>query len=179
VYALSIQTKLNGIAQTRYLNAVPLIWIDQNIGMADTKKTAEDKNQPFLSFLNVPIKSIGTSFLSFVEISLQNSPSISIIPPMTNAKRVDAVLRKEGVSAPTTGLWSKLNKNGSIETKNRSKTLDNVVLRLSNGSTDIIRVLRSHVENENIEAERKSSNIPVNFSARVRRIPYKSDSANW
>jgi hypothetical protein len=83
---------------------IPLIWSDQNIGMAETKKKAADNNHTFLSDLNVSIKSIETSFLSFVAISLQKSPSISIIPPMSKAKRVDAVPRKEEASTPAKGL---------------------------------------------------------------------------
>jgi hypothetical protein len=104
VYNLSAETKTNGIAQIKYLISVPLIWNDQNIGIAEMKKMADDKNQLFLSILNAPIKSSGTSFLSLVAISLQNNPSINISPPMSNAKRVEAVARKAGVSTPTTGL---------------------------------------------------------------------------
>ena len=70
--------------------------------MAETKKRAADKNHLFLSALNDPIKSAGTSFLSFVAISLQKSPSISVIPPISRAKRSDAVPRKEAVSTPAT-----------------------------------------------------------------------------
>ena len=108
--------------------------------MAETKKKVADNNHTFLSDLNVAIKSIETSFLSFVAISLQKSPSINIIPPISKAKRVEAVPRKEEVSTPAKGLWSKLNRNGSIATQNRSRTFAKVVLRLSSGSTDIIRV---------------------------------------
>ena len=72
--------------------------------MAETKKKAELKNNQFRSILNVPTKSGATSFLSLEAISLQKSPSIKNIPPISKAKRVDAVARKEEVSAPTIGF---------------------------------------------------------------------------
>jgi len=68
------------------------------------KKRAEERNQRFRSVLNDPIKSAVTSFLSFVAISLQKSPSIRVIPPMSKAKRVDAVLKKAEASTPETEL---------------------------------------------------------------------------
>ena len=72
--------------------------------MAEAKKKAEAKSQLFLSIVKEPIKFVATSFLSFVAISLQKSPSISIIPPTSKAKRVLAVPRKEDVSGPVIGL---------------------------------------------------------------------------
>jgi hypothetical protein len=72
--------------------------------MAEMKKKAEPKKYQFRSILNVPIKARATSFLSSVAISLQKSPSIKNIPPISKAKRVDAVARKEEVSAPTIGF---------------------------------------------------------------------------
>jgi hypothetical protein len=72
--------------------------------MAETKKKAELKNNQFLSLLNVPIKFRATSFLSSVAISLQKSPSTKNIPAISKPKRVDAVARKEEVSAPTIGF---------------------------------------------------------------------------
>jgi hypothetical protein len=72
--------------------------------MAETKKNAEHKNQAFLSILNVSTKSEVTSFLSLEAISLQKSPNIKNIPPISKPKRVDAVARKEEDSTPTIGF---------------------------------------------------------------------------
>ena len=68
------------------------------------KKNAEHKSHQFRSILNVPVKSMETSFLSFVAISLQKSPSIKNIPPISKAKRVEAVARKEEFSGPNIGF---------------------------------------------------------------------------